>query len=64
MQFSMYNVLCMTIIAKQLGMCRISKRLDFAQKNADFHALGFLDIIGKADRRQQYLNVYTNKRKE
>ena len=63
MQFSMYNVFCMTIIAKQTGLCRISKRLEFAQKNGDFHALGFLVILGSASKRQDFQDVYTDKRK-
>lgn len=54
MQFSMYNVFCMTIIAKQTGLCRISKRLEFAQKTGDFHALGFLVILGITSRSKNF----------
>lgn len=40
MQFSRFRCDCKTILAKNIALSRISKRLENAPKNADFHAYG------------------------
>lgn len=40
MQFSRFRCDCKTILAKNIALSRISKRLENALKNADFHAYG------------------------
>ena len=39
-QFLRFRCDCMTILAKNIALSRISKRLENAPKNADFHAYG------------------------